>query len=35
MANLDCDGDNYINSIDEFPENRLEWLDSDKIVLEK
>jgi len=28
--NLDCDGDNYINSIDEFPENRLEWLDSDK-----
>ena len=27
--NLDCDGDNYINSVDEFPLNRLEWFDSD------
>ncbi|MDB4229028.1 gliding motility-associated C-terminal domain-containing protein, partial [Flavobacteriaceae bacterium] len=26
---LDCDGDNYINSVDEFPLNRLEWIDTD------
>ena len=26
---LDCDGDNYINSVDKFPLNRLEWIDTD------
>ena len=26
---LDCDGDTYKNSIDVFPDNKLEWLDSD------
>ena len=26
---LDCDGDSYINSVDEFPLNRLEWFDTD------
>ena len=27
--NLDCDGDNYFNSDDEFPLNKQEWFDSD------
>ena len=26
---LDCDGDNYINLVDKFPLNRLEWFDTD------
>ena len=26
---LDCDGDTYKNSIDVFPDNKLEWYDSD------
>ncbi|MDA9669627.1 BspA family leucine-rich repeat surface protein [Flavobacteriaceae bacterium] len=26
---LDCDGDDYPNSIDKFPLNRLEWFDTD------
>ena len=27
--NLDCDGDGFINSSDEFPLDKFEWFDND------